>query len=211
MPPALIFDLDGTLVHSLPGIARSLNHALAEENLPTHPESAVRGFIGDGSLVLAQRALPAGSPDSLAHDLEGAFKRHYAETWREGSTLYPGIEDLISSLARDGRALAILSNKPHPFTCEFAEHFFPNGTFSQVLGQSPETAKKPAPDTARTILGNWGIAPEMARFIGDSTVDRQTASNAEIPFVAVAWGYHDPEYLGPKIAASAEELATFLA
>lgn len=210
MPPGLIFDLDGTLIDSLPGIAHSLNHALSTKGLAPHPNSAVRSFIGDGALVLAQRALPNDSPPSLAHEIEAAFKLDYADTWRSGTTLYPGIAELISTLSATGHPLAILSNKPHSFCCEFAAHFFPQQPFSQVLGQAHDTPKKPAPEAALKILAHWSIAAENARFIGDSTVDLATAANAGIPFIGVAWGYHNPKRLGPQIANSSDELPDLL-
>ena len=206
----LIFDLDGTLVDSLAGIASALNRALESLGLPSHPESAVTTFIGKGSLELARQAMPSGSPEPLAHELDAAFQREYADQWKAGSHLYPGIDTLIHSLHREGHQLAILSNKPDAFTREIVDHFFPGDIFTQVLGKSERFARKPAPDAARFLLDQWNIHPSDARFIGDSDVDRQTAENAHIPFIGVAWGYHPSTGLGDTVAESSDQLGNLL-
>jgi phosphoglycolate phosphatase len=191
MQPGLIFDLDGTLVDSLPGIAASLNRSLSHLGLPTHGSPAVRTFIGNGSLELARKAVPAGSPDELAHQVEAAFKADYAATWPDGTAPYAGIPECLAALAAAGFPLAVLSNKPHDFTVEIVERLFPGLPFAPVFGQRPEIPRKPDPEAALQIARHWGLAPENCRFIGDSTIDLVTAAAAGIPAVAVTWGYHD--------------------
>ena len=191
MQPGLIFDLDGTLVDSLPGIAASLNRSLSHLGLPTHGSPAIRTFIGNGSLELARKAVPAGSPDDLAHQVEAAFKADYAATWPDGTAPYDGIPECLAALAAAGFPLAVLSNKPHDFTVEIVERLFPGLPFAPVFGQRPEIPRKPDPEAALQIARHWGLAPENCRFIGDSTIDLVTAAAAGIPAVAVTWGYHD--------------------
>jgi len=206
----LIFDLDGTLVDSLAGIASALNRALESKGLPTHPEAVVRTFIGKGSLELARQAIPSGSPDALAHELDAAFQRDYADHWRTGSELYPGIASLITTLHADGYPLAVLSNKPDLFTREIVEHFFPGAVFTEVMGKSDRFERKPAPDAALHLLETWAITPGEARFIGDSDIDRLTAENAEIPFIGVSWGYHPMTGLGERVATDVDGLDSLI-
>ncbi|MEM1083350.1 MAG: HAD-IA family hydrolase [Verrucomicrobiota bacterium] len=206
----LIFDLDGTLIDSLPGIAASLNRALEERELPTHPLAAVRRFVGDGAFVTARRAIPHGEPDSLAREVERAFQHHYTDYWPEGTTLYPGIGDLIAELRGGAHHLAVVSNKPHGFSVEICERLFPPGTFGVIEGQRNSVPKKPAPDMALRVLKAWDLSPDQARFIGDSTVDLRTAAAAGIPFIGVAWGYHDPENLGLNVARDAASLCRLI-
>ncbi|BCX49290.1 phosphoglycolate phosphatase [Haloferula helveola] len=210
MQPSLIFDLDGTLVDSLPGIAESLNRALAEADLPSHPHPAVRDFIGNGSYQLARRAVPEDAPDSLALTVEMDFKRHYATGWKNGTLLYPGIPELIEELAARDFRMAVLSNKPDAFTREIVRHFFPSDPFDLVVGQRDGSARKPDPAAVVPLFETWRIGPEGVRFIGDSTVDRATAEAAGIPFIGVAWGYHDPSDLGDRVARNAPELGRWL-
>lgn len=195
MRPGLIFDLDGTLVDSLPGIAASLNRSLGRLGLPSHDSAAIRTFIGNGSLELARKAVPAGSPDELARQVEAAFKEDYALTWPEGTAPYPGIPECLAALAAAGFPMAVLSNKPHGFTVEIAALLFPGVPFDPVLGQRPEVPRKPDPEAALQIARLWNFDPADCRFIGDSTIDIATARAAGIPDVAVTWGYHDLDAL----------------
>jgi phosphoglycolate phosphatase len=200
----LIFDLDGTLVDSLDGIAASLNHALHASNLPTHSHDAVRGFIGNGARVLIERGTPAGSADSLIEVVEQAFKAHYDLHWPAGTIAYNGIEDLLENLQRRGHELAVLSNKPHPFTEAMVARLFPTIRFAVVLGQRTGIPHKPDPTGALEIAATLGLAPAQCYVIGDSTMDIETALNAGMRPVAVTWGFHDRERL---IAAGATSLA----
>ena len=196
----LIFDLDGTLVDSLPGIASALNQTLRDYELQPYPASEVRGFVGNGTLELCRRALakqndPPTAIDSLARKMNASFQTHYATSWHAGTTLYPHIDDTLQTLAAEGAQLAVLSNKPQGFTGEIVNTLFPSGIFSQIVGQCPDLPRKPAPDPALFITRAWGIAPHQALIIGDSSIDLETAKAAHIPFLGVAWGYHDASQL----------------
>ena len=101
LPPvirALVFDLDGTLVESLPGIAKALNCALERLGYPTHSLDDVRRFIGRGVAVLAREAVPADAPDSQAAQLADAFRSDYAGTWQSGTHLLPGVPETLAQL-----------------------------------------------------------------------------------------------------------------
>jgi phosphoglycolate phosphatase len=188
-----IFDLDGTLVDSLPGIAASLNAALACNDQPTHSEGAVRGFIGDGAEMLVRRALEGNEGDFFQRVLT-SFREHYAEHWPAGTVPYAGIPELLAELRSRGDCLAVLSNKPHAFTEQIVDALFP-GKFDHVLGQRPGIAHKPDPAGLREILAlpDWPVGESV--LIGDSVMDLQTASAAQIRSIAVTWGYHDREQL----------------
>lgn len=210
MQPTLIFDLDGTLVDSLPGISASLNRTLEKSHLPGHPLAAVRNFIGDGARVLLQRAAPTAS-DAVLQTLERDFKADYSATWPDGTVPFDGIPEALAALAAQGFPLAVLSNKPHEFTATIVAKMFPGVPFAAVLGQRPGIPHKPDPAGALEIANTLGVSPADCLVIGDSTMDLDTARNAGMRSIAVTWGYHDlPRLLasGPsRVLNSPAELA----
>jgi phosphoglycolate phosphatase len=191
----LIFDLDGTLVDSLDGIAASLNWALAQSYLPGHPRESVRKMIGNGARVLVERAVPADSAASLVDRVEAAFKVDYDRTWPTGTVPYAGIPELLQTLHARGYPLAVLSNKPHAFTEAIVAQVFPNVTFSVVLGQRTGIPHKPDPSGAFEIARLLNLPPKSCAIIGDSSMDIETARNAGMAAIAVTWGFQDAEWL----------------
>jgi phosphoglycolate phosphatase len=209
---ALIFDLDGTLVESLAGIAASLNRALTQYGLPSHSHNNVRGFIGDGAIKLVQRALSTVSRIDLTNSVVKNFAADYAISWPSGTSVYPGILELLADLESRGVPLAVLSNKPHAFTTEIVEKLFPDTNFAVVLGNRESLPHKPDPTGAIEIAKTLGLAPEYCTIIGDSTMDLDTAKNAGMRSIAVTWGYHDKENLGAAdlVVDSVSQLSTAL-
>lgn len=209
---AFIFDLDGTLVESLPGIAASLNRALSLHGLPGHSDAAIRGFIGDGARMLATRALTGVSRLDLLETVIKSFAEDYAVSWPSGTSAYPGIPVLLAGLAERGIPLAVLSNKPHPFTVEIVGTLFPEETFAAILGNREGLPHKPDPAGALEIAASLGIPPEDCTLIGDSTMDLDTAKNAGMKSIAVTWGYHDRDRLSAAdaIAETVGELIALL-
>jgi phosphoglycolate phosphatase len=187
----LIFDLDGTLVDSLPGITAALNHALEDFDLPTHPQKRVAGFVGDGMDNLVRRALREPSEERVAAVLE-LFKKHYREDWKNGTHPYDGMIDFLRDLSRQGYRLAVLSNKPHPFTVEIVEGLFPSGLFDPVRGHLPEVPRKPDPTSVLEMVEGWNLTPAEVAYVGDSTVDLATARAAGLTPFIFSWGYGTP-------------------
>jgi phosphoglycolate phosphatase len=204
MKRGLIFDLDGTLVDSLQGIAASLNKALLDAGLPTHDLADIRGFIGNGARILVTRAAPQGAESGLIDELEAAFKSDYDTTWPSGTFAYEGVLELLETLHAAGNPLAVLSNKPHPFTSTIVAQVFPGIDFQVVLGQLPGIPHKPDPSGALEIANLMNLLPESCTIIGDSTMDLETARNAGMNAIGVTWGYHDKARL---LAAGASTFA----
>jgi phosphoglycolate phosphatase len=201
--PCLIFDLDGTLVDSLPGIAATLNRTLTAHGLPGHSDARVRSFIGDGIRNLILRALSITPDTATLESLLGLYRKDYALSWKSGTTLYPGIGNLLDELQRKGFEMAILSNKVHDFTVEMVLVMFPSVRFAAVIGQREGIPHKPHPAGAFQIAHTLGASPDNCVMIGDSTMDIETASQAGMRAIAVTWGYHDRERL---LAAGASKL-----
>lgn len=210
----LIFDLDGTLVNSLQGLTDSLNDTLEKAGLPTHSLAAVRGFIGNGARMLIVRAAPVGADAALLDRLENAFGIHYDANWQNGTVPYESITELLKTLQSDGIPLAVLSNKPHPFTLKIVGQLFPDIAFKVVFGQLPGIPHKPAPDGALEIANLLSLLPAECVVIGDSTMDLETATHAGMQSIAVSWGFHDRDRLlaagAARIADDPEMLLTML-
>ena len=195
MKKYLVFDLDGTLVDSLPGIAAGINRALSACGLPTHALEKVRGMIGRGAANLCAQAI--GYPDSAdapPEELErvhAAFRREYPRCWRgdEYTRAYEGIIILLEKLAANGAKLAVLSNKPHEVTEPMVRHIFPTVPFDVVLGYTPAFPRKPNPASMHHIAEHWGISPDKITLVGDSLFDARCAENAGTGLVLVGWGY----------------------
>lgn len=203
MKPSLIFDLDGTLVDSLPGIAASLNRTLSAHGLPGHSTAVIRSFIGDGLKTLVQRASSATVNPTLRDSLIALFKKDYELSWIHGTKAYPGIHHMLDELQKSGFPFAVLSNKTHDFTVMMVHAMFPLIHFAKVLGQQEGIPHKPNPDGALQIASALGASPANAIIIGDSTIDLETAANAGMQAIAVTWGYHDRARL---LAAGATRL-----
>jgi phosphoglycolate phosphatase len=197
----LIFDLDGTLVDSLPGIAASLNRTLTAHGLPGHSDAAIRSFVGNGLRTLVQRAAHAGADPALLDSLVAHFKKDYELSWSQGTRVYPGIHNLLDELQQGGFHLAVLSNKSHDFTVAMTRAVFPNIHFAAVLGLRDGIPHKPHPAAALQIAAELDTAPSNCVIIGDSTIDLETAANAAMQAIAVAWGYHDRQRLQAAGAA----------
>ena len=207
---AFIFDLDGTLVESLPGIAKALNIALAEHQLAGYTQEEVVSFIGDGSYALCQKAAPQ-QPAGQVHSIEASFKTHYTRFWRDGTSPFEGIPDLLQRLQQENTPIAILSNKPDPFTKEIVETLFPSITFTSVMGQTTLIAKKPDPAGVYEIKKDFPAASTIY-LVGDSSVDLATAQSAGIHSIAVTWGYEESSALvgATHTCETVEELTTLI-
>jgi phosphoglycolate phosphatase len=189
--PSLIFDLDGTLVDSLPGIADSLNRTLSAHGLPGHSHARVRGFVGDGLRNLIARAAPQGAEPALIESLLALYRKDYEMSWAAGTVIYPGVTGMLAELQQNGHNLAVLSNKVHEFTVRMVDGLFPKIHFAMVLGQREGIPHKPDPAGALQIATALGVATAECVVIGDSTMDIETAANAGMRSIGVTWGYHD--------------------
>ncbi len=211
---AAIFDLDGTLVESLPGITEALNLLLDELNQASLPQSVVRTLIGDGLWMLIRRALPVNKyPDAQIDKLQQVFEQHYQLTWLTGTIAFDGITDLLHDLSQSGCTLGVLSNKPHRYTVEITEHIFGRTLIPHIEGQQQHVAKKPDPAALLQLCNTMQTKPSETVFIGDSTIDLETGINAAAKVIGVTWGYHNREKLEPyqqPLANTVDELRALL-
>lgn len=206
---AILFDLDGTLLNTLNDIGNAVNRVLSRRNFPTHAMDAYRNFVGDGIRTLIVRSLPAENQDaSLIRACMDEFNREYDKTWNIETSLYPGIEDMLDLVQDRGLRLAVFSNKPHDFTQNCVDAFFPYREFEVVLGIKESIPHKPDPTGALTIARRMGVAPSSFLYLGDTGTDMQTARAAGMYPVGALWGFRSADELienGAKAVVSHPE------
>lgn len=191
----VIFDLDGTLVNSLEDIANAMNSVLSHYNFPTHTLADYKSYTGKGILNLVQVALPKIARDEKTVTL---CRHQFLDIYSDNCTIktkpYNGIIELLDELKARQLKLAVFSNKADHFTKKIVEALLPN-YFSIVKGLKIEAHKKPNPLVALQICEQLNIKPQEAIYVGDTNIDMQTATNANMHGVGVLWGFRTKKEL----------------
>jgi phosphoglycolate phosphatase len=212
---AILFDLDGTLLDTLEDIAHSANRALASQGFPPHATPRYREFIGEGVARLIERVLPENRRDESAlQACVEAYRKEYALNWNVRTKPYAGVPEMLDGLVACGLRLAVLSNKPDPFTQQCVRELLSNWTFDAVIGASDAFPRKPDPASALEIARRLAARPGECLYAGDSGVDMQTARAAGMFPLGVLWGFRGGEELqnagAQKLIAHPLELIALL-
>jgi phosphoglycolate phosphatase len=202
MPRAVLFDLDGTLLDTLADLAQAANAALTACGYPAHSAPAYRMLVGAGVRKLFERALPPGTvtPQEIER-CAAVFRDAYGKGWNIHTRPYDGIRDMLAGVAQRGLAMAVLSNKPDDFTQTCVREYFPDVSFALVLGEKPGVPPKPDPTGARQIVAAIGIPREEFLYLGDTSIDMETARLAGMRPIGALWGFRSREEL---VGAGAE-------
>jgi phosphoglycolate phosphatase len=187
----IIFDLDGTLLDTVPDLLWSINASLAEMGLDPITDVKLKSFIGDGARNLVKRCLGENASEKRIDKLLSVYGRIYSENLTVRTGKFEGLDNVLSFLSDKGILLSVLSNKPDSQTKIIIEHYFPEIPFVSVMGKTDGMPLKPDPFSALLTAEKMGIAPCDTVFIGDSPVDFQTASNAGMKCISVLWGYRE--------------------
>ena len=206
MKKLLVFDLDGTLLDSLPDIRWALNTTLGEFGFPGFELDQVRRMVGHGLTELVRQAVPEASRQAeTIQPMVQHIKSLYASVPFRETSPYPGMPELLRQLKAEGHVLGVLTNKAELIARLIVPHFFP-GIFDAIQGESPELPRKPDPEALlgllRVLAPRADLDPsDLARLklaatlTGDSEADIQTACRAGVRAIGVAWGYRAPEDL----------------
>ncbi len=199
-PPAIIFDLDGTLADTLGDLTSSLNVLLAEIGKPGRSRTEVEGMVGDGLGPLISRVAAIDNPKEI-RDLVQRYRPLYRERMLDTTCLYPGIDAMLDDLTELDTQMCVFSNKPQEFTTPICETLLVRRTFVRWLGAGETVPRKPNPTGALELASAMDTRPSQVVFVGDSSIDVETAANAGMTSVGVTWGFRTREHL---IAAGAD-------
>jgi phosphoglycolate phosphatase len=194
MISAALFDLDGTLVDSLPDLTDAVNHMLAASKRPALDSVQVRQLVGKGARNLVQRALSTNSPEEIEKGLS-AFTEFNTLHIADRSRLYPGVSELLQQLAGNGLRMAVISNKNEELSRLILKALEIDGYFEIIAGGDTFAEMKPSPLPLLRVIGNLGCSPDETVMVGDSINDIQAGNRAGITTIGCSWGYGNSDEL----------------
>jgi phosphoglycolate phosphatase len=184
----VIFDLDGTLLNTVPDLTSAANAMLAHYGARPITQRQVMNYLGHGLGELVRQALPQGSVISPQEAL-GVFNDAYAQVYRQQTQPYSGMVELVDALSREGIPMAVVSNKTQAFLDGLVTLHFPDAPFVAVIGERPDLARKPDPMGLLRAAKAMGTLPSETVLVGDTEVDAQAAINAGMRMIGVDWGF----------------------
>ncbi len=204
----IIFDLDGTLIDSVPDLAMAVNHMLESLDRDVFDENTIRYWVGNGAQILVKRAL-SGS-NKIDEDLDGTlfskalalFLLFYKKHLCVNTKIYSNVLTTLRSLKAEGYRLAIVTNKPIDFVAPILDGLHLNDLFELILGGDSLEKKKPDPLPLQHVCEKLNIPVEKAVMVGDSKNDILAANAAKIQSIGVTYGYNYGEeisYYAPDV------------
>ncbi len=192
---AVMIDLDGTLLDTVPDIAAAAQRMLAQLGLPARTPEEIRDFIGKGIPSLVQRCLPAGAGTARAAALQNEalalFQEFYFEESGRRTTAYPGVLEGLEQLRAMRLRLACITNKAARYTLPLLECTGLSPYFDLVVSGDTLARKKPDPIQLAHICTEFALAPAAVLMIGDSANDALAARAAGCPVLCVSYGYRE--------------------
>lgn len=184
-----IFDLDGTILDTLPDLVVVTNDALREQGFPERTRNEVLSFVGNGLVALMYQAVPEGTPQDRADAAVECWKRINLEYDNHLTAPYPGVPETLAELRRRGCKLAVLSNKFDGGVHKIIDQCLP-GLFDTQHGECETIPRKPDPTGLLHTIEELGSTPERTAYLGDSPNDILVAHRAGACGIGVSWGYH---------------------
>lgn len=190
--PAILFDLDGTLVDSAPDLAASMNVLLVRRGRPELSLDSVRHMVGRGAKVLMERAMAATGEPATPSEIDGMFDEfleYYGEHIADLSRPFPGVREALDRLSASGCALGVCTNKPEWASNKLLEILELDRFFGAVVGGDTLPVRKPDPEHVLETMRRVNGALGSTVMVGDSQADIASAQAAGVPVVAVTFGY----------------------
>jgi phosphoglycolate phosphatase len=188
----VVFDLDGTLIHSAPDIAASLNIILAECGIATFTIADTYQFIGAGAKHLITQAFAARGhalDDEESTRLTTRYLAAYKAYGSPATTLYPGVAETLTHLAAKGVPLAVCTNKAEGISRDVIAALGLEGTFAAVIGGDSGYGRKPDPGPLLEACRVMDAEADKVLMVGDTVMDVGAARGAGTQVTVVSYGY----------------------
>lgn len=217
-PAMVLIDVDGTLVDSVPDLAYCVDEMMIKLGRPSHGETRVRDWVGNGVERLVRRAL-VGQLDGEPDDDEFAeaypiFLDLYAQNTSQRSVLYPGVAEGLDYLANNNTRLGCVTNKAAQFTHPLLKDLGVFDRFEIVISGDTLAKKKPDPLPLLHAAEYFDAVPADCVMIGDSISDVKASRAAGFRIICMSYGYNHGEDIrdaGPDaVIDSMAELGTLL-
>jgi len=192
--PTIVFDLDGTLIDTAPDLVDTLNVLFAREGLPPVPYDTARNLIGGGAKAMIARGIAADGATVAPARLERMFAdfiAYYSAHIADRSRPFPGLIQALDQLAADGCRFAVCTNKLESLSRQLLDALSLSDRFATICGQDTFGIQKPDPDILRRTIAAAGGSPSRSIMVGDSATDVSTARAADVPVIAVDFGYSE--------------------
>lgn len=213
---AVLFDLDGTLIDSVPDLAAAIDVMLLAIGKSPAGDVKVNRWVGNGAAALVKRALYDHDDGDVLHQQEfsneledsfymkayALFESAYAERLTQATGLYPRVETVLARLNHEEIKMALITNKPRVFTLPLLRSLDIEQYFSSVVCGDDLEHKKPHPLPIETALNELAIHSDHAVMVGDSISDVKSAYQAGVKSIAVTYGYNH----GVSITDSSNEM-----
>lgn len=213
MYKAVLFDMDGTVLDTLGDLADSMNYSLRYFNMPQREPAELRTFLGKGPAHFVKCSVAQGTSEELCNRVRDFYEEYYDSHCQIKTGPYPGIPELMEKLKKNGIKLAVISNKQEPAVKVLAQRHF-SGLLEMAVGTGPSIPCKPDPAAVLSAMERMGLSREDCVYVGDMDVDLNTAKNAGIDCIGVAWGFMGREKLlslgASRVADTAEQLADMI-
>ena len=195
----MMFDLDGTLVDSVPDLTFAVDEMLKDLGRPIAGLEKVKNWVGNGAAMLVKRALsqqmvPMAIDEALYQTASDLFFQHYQQVNGRKSVLYPKVSETLVQLRETIPYLALITNKPEQFTQPLLDHHgLPR--FDVVICGDTLAKRKPDPEPVIHCLNFLGCKATESVMVGDSLSDIKAAQGAGVPVICVEYGYNQGEDL----------------
>lgn len=196
MIKCVIFDLDGTLVNTIEDLGLACDYLLEKQGRELKwTIDDYKNFVGNGAKLLVERAFEGELSANELEEQYQQFKIKYNEIKMEHAHAYEGIKEVVSILKENNIKLAVCTNKPDVAAKGMIKDIFGSDMFDIVCGAVDDLPKKPDPTIAKSIIKELKVTPNECVWIGDSSVDIETAKNLGCKSIGVTWGFRSFEHL----------------